>query len=90
MLRRGTHPGGGKKYSDCVNRKMRDLAGSFCLLGKISSLSLPPLPMSQIFNDTVAGVVDGIVNGFNGTVLCVGRRGSGTYAQKDQITDRCF
>lgn len=45
---------------------------------KTRLLSLPPLRSSQVFNGTVAGIVDGTVGGFNGTVLCVGRRGSGT------------
>ncbi|CAN0368094.1 unnamed protein product [Pylaiella littoralis] len=31
----------------------------------------------EVFNGAVAGVVDGIVNGYNGTLLCIGRRGSG-------------
>ncbi|CAM9914278.1 unnamed protein product [Ectocarpus sp. 13 AM-2016] len=31
----------------------------------------------EIFNNVGAGVVDGIIDGCNGTILCTGRRGSG-------------
>ena len=32
---------------------------------------------TQVFVNSVAGIMDGIASGYNGTIICAGRRGSG-------------
>lgn len=50
----------------------------------------PSMPSPQVFNTAVAGVVDGIVRGHNGTIICTGRKGSGVRCSRETSSAICI